>query len=495
MADDLIPKIPAKAFVKIGGSTFDIHDVTLSFSATSLPTANMSLAVGYTFDGKRVFDSSKLEVFNEGAEGEVYVDFSGASDFPGMPKGETLVFKGYVSAVGPSVSLDSGSTFGVQLQHRGIADLSSGSTVQWGSMLIRGSADPKQTAQVMTGDVVTGATLTQEGLLSVLVSIYKKFMEASGGLAGGPFQQCTGARELNDLAIAALGALTGSPLKLRAELANDYSMFNFLKQRVVSDLWTMSVAEQIQTLGQDLFFRAIPHADGSVEVAPLATFGAEFAAIDAKHIFAFSPSFAANRRVAGVVLIARTPDGGNTAAGNVGGCYVFPQSVVRAGVVQPIDLPSWMTVSIADTQRRVDASSPVTSPSTVGNQSTTGADIAPEAKTRAEGAAKTYGDAFAREIARKLRYQECTAQITTHFRTDIGVLSTVKVKAPVTLDQDATIYGRVDSLTLSISSQDGTALATYGLAYVRSEATQRNILADGGDQHPIYTDKWTGSKL
>lgn len=494
-------KIPSKCWVVIGGAEFDVHDVALLYSAGGIPTANLGLAVGYDFSGNKVFNSSAIDLFSEGAEGTVYVDFTGASSLPGLPKGVTAVFTGYVSMVSPSVSTDSGTTLGIQLQHRGMSDLNSGSTIQWGSMLVTGAPYPPDTAFNMSGVVLTGGVLTGDGLMTVLAKIYESFMKSAGTNAGATFQACTGVRDLNALALAALGKLGGSKLRMRGDLSNDGAMFSFIKQRIDSDLWTQSVAEQLQALGQDLFFRCIPRMDGSIDVRPLTTFSDAYASVDAEHIFSFRPTNNVNRRVAGVVLLARVPNGAATAASKVSGCYAFPQALVKAGSIQPIDLPSWMTTSIAGTQRNVASaagkgSQLIAKPSAVGVVAPAGQqDAAQDAKARSATAARTYGDAFAREIARKIRYQDCTTEFITHFRTDIGVLSTLEVKAPVAIDQEATIYGRVDTLTLSISSQAGTALASYGMSYVRSKPTQSSILEDGGSEHPLYTDTWTGGPL
>jgi hypothetical protein len=493
-----IVSIPAQAWVEIDGNTFDAHDIALMYSAGAIPTANISLAVGYNFAGTKVFNSEALSLFTEGALGKVFVDFTGATDLPGLPRGVTMVFEGYVAAVSPSVGED-GTTLGIRLQHRGLSDLSSGSTIQWGSMLVTGAPYPADTALTMAGLTLTGGLLTSTGLMPVLSQIYNTYLAASGVNAGAVFEACTGVRDLNALALAALNTLGGSKLQMRVDLANDGAMFEFLGSRITSDLWTQSVAEQLQALGNDLFFRCIPRGDGSVDIRPLTTFSDAFATVDASHIFNFRPTNTVNRRVAGVVMLARVPNGSQDAASRVSGCYVFPSALVRAGAVQPIDLPAWMTTSIATSQRNVSGAtsgvSMIGSPAVVGVVAESSVDTAQTVKASTERAARTYGDAFAREVARKIRYQDCVAEFTSHFRTDIGVLSTIRVKAPVALDQEATIYGRVDTLTLSISAQAGTALAVYGLSYVRSEPTQNSILEDGGSEHPLYTDTWTGSPL
>lgn len=482
--------ISLEVVLVVAGVDYDVVKATVTSAANSVPVANCVLATGHARDGSKI--TPNMKAFVDGAEAALVVRqaFSTGGDFPGLPSTGDTLFKGFVTAVGPSISGDQGSNIGVQISHADMTALMSGSTVQWSAVLSGRRYDPRQYYENALGRIKGRELAAGDGVLGAIKEAFTLFLKNAFETTNE--RMCQGIYDLNASAIEAVGKIGGGPLRLGGPLAADTSMLDFIATRLC-DTRNMNIFDQFRALSADLMFDLVPLATGGVIAVPSVAFvKTAWKKISADAIFSLEPEFNLNSNVAGVALMS---DYRNSAS-IISGCYVFPRSAVRAGVLLQMPMPGWVVPSYSTYMRAPSTRlNPHDAPAVAGAVKITPNNKDKEFDELGTQASIRYGDVYARELAYRARYQSNRATVSTYLRTDIGLLSTIAIEAPNGVDDDVSIYGRVEAVTLSIEA--GTSTTTITVNYARTASVQELLTQDGtSEKHPIYSDApWVGGPL
>ena len=498
-----VVKVPVIAWIVVDDVEYEISSLSINYSGANA-TAEATFAVGRPLS----LDADiRKQVTNEQAQSiildlpaQIWIQSESNIDLPGLPKEPFMAFDGYIVDSGPWRVAGGGNEFGygVKLVHRDLADLSTGSTAVW-PYTTTVNFDWLRPNSVIDGLWLSGMLsssntareiIRSEGLWPAFQKFFTKVAEGPGSFdsdsLAGKFarQGCGPEIGQNQVALAALSRIQlpeGVSLKIDARLDR---FLEFLDEKLSNDLRTMSFVGQIQAIGDQLMFRMVPRADGSLLVVPFKTFE-ETAHVEfgSDQIFDFQPSGGDNPRVTGVLLYG-PPIGISVFDTGVAvvGCYVFEAgSRSPRGIISAVNAPSWLgpnAYPIPEQTRNtllktVEASAPE------ANE--------PEETplTEYDQALERYGNFYARELARQFRFRDSSVQFSSYLRTDVGPQSTIRVQAPGTIGEETALFGKVDAVRIMIDAGSKTAKTDFVVGYARNETIQKAI---EDYAHPIYDD-------
>ena len=519
---DQVVKIPITAWVVVDGTELEITSLDIEFTASSA-SARVTFAVGYPLVSGA---EAKTQITDEQANAiildslvEIHVQAESNVELPGLPTGDTIVFVGYVVDSGPWRVAGSGDDFGwgIEVLHKGIANLSTGSTSVW-PFTTSLNFDFRRPVKVLDGSWMSGMlsqnresvqkSIADGGLWSVVQKFFIRVAEGGGPdkdqtpLAGflakgacaidGAGTNAIAIEALNDIQLAKGTKLTMPPGDLTA-------FVGFLDELLSNDLRTMNFLNQIQAVGDRCFFRIIPKADGSMLVVPFKTFEqTALKELSSEELFEFRPGSTGDPRIMGVVLygdlVTRRPmDGQN----NIYGCYTFAAdskgiTVSPRGIMETVQAPSWIGATAYDLSTESTSNFKGTVETSAPDANTADSKVKPVDVTNAR--LGNYGNRLAREWARQYRFRGSSAVFSSYLRTDIGLQSTIRVQAPGTIGSETALFGKVDKVRILIDTESMEARTDYSIAYSRTQYIQENI---GSYVHPLFNDdgNYAGSSL
>ena len=526
----LLVKVPFTAFLRVGETEFDVQRAEVVYQADNVAIASIMLNVGRPLrpggGGVPQVTAQQLEILKDDVLAELVVETNSEfgpggetnGELPGMPDG--VVFTGYIQTPGPHTVSSDGSSLGYQvtLMHRDSADLDTGAPATWPYVPSTGfdfqlpvRVDNEVFGQVygaLSGEsALTVSNLDEVGFLG----IFRQFLAltAQGADEGSTvsqlatFPECGQGISPNETALSVInninnnntvGEVIENPLTLRQAVLSEY-MTQHLASRLNNDLRLMSFHEQIQVMGQDLFFNTIPLADGSLIIRPVAAFSPEpLKTISGFEIFNFQPSGIPNRRLFGVLLLGHIHGYNTSVSDQAIGCYTISAEVPPKGIIQSMQAPSWLTPG-----RQAQGLQPVET--LKRSVATTRPDAPGEQVNLSElsdsGVNEDSGFRTAREYTRRLRYGSSKASFSTYLRTDIAPMSEVRVRAPGYFGSDVVILGRVQSCIIRLDANARTAQTDFNLAYVRSEQDHNQLIEneDAALEHPVFQSNWPGGPL
>jgi len=500
-----------------GVGDVELSYVKLSYGAGEVTSAYMELCIGIPVSGRAANPQVTQEQANAIQEDALVTISIFAEEqnglLDGLPNG--VIFTGYITRIGSSVSaeLSSGLGFGIEVQHKAILDLNTGATATF-PYAASGLLDynlPVQRDNALSANPyitessqITAANINENGVFELIRQFFLTIAEGTGGsailsqIANTP--GCAGEQGANAVAIEALNAIVGDPLRLQGNATLE--LLAYLQGKLGVEFRLMSFHQQLLALGQALFFRLIPHADGTLESVPFRTFSRPFKTLTADQVFNYTPSLKNMRRVGGVVMIgpAVAPRSAVRAPEPVIGCYTFPDRTPR-GIIQVLPMPTYMSAALfqkpAQQKASLSAAASALNPD-VGAYDAARGDVAEDVNEAANSQiVEPFGNALAREYARMLRYEASAASFTSYLRSDIAPLSTIGFEAPSTVGSNAeirTFYGRVSTVTLELNAEDKRAFTQFQVLYVRDQNVQEQIQEEGFD-HVFYDSAWTGSAI
>jgi len=511
-----VVKIPVQAWVEIAGVEFEAVSIELEYSADRA-AARVTFATGVPLqDGvlSQVTAEQAKSSFALDTLVEIYVTAESNVPLPGLPTGRTLLLRGYIVDSGPWRIGGVGNEYGwgIEVLHRDIANLSTGSTAVWPLTTSVNfdharpvaSFDGQWISSMLSSSEKSVAAIIQDlGLWAVVQGFFERVAKGpdstpSGDSLAGQLvrSKCTDESGTNETALTALGNIEiaeGVTLALGAK-EDVQSFVTFLDQKLANDLRTMNFLQQIQAIADQCFFRMVPRADGSMFIVPFKTFEASpHVTFTSEEVFSFRPASIGDPRVSGILLYGTLiTHSAYDEAYSIYGCYSFASdglTISARGVMQAMPAPSWLGPgafplskhSRTNFEQTPEASSP---------------DANKTPPTPAEGYHQrldAYGNAVAREWARQYRFRGSSASFSSYLRTDVGPQSTVKVSAPSTLGEETALFGKIDKVRILIDSSSKEAKTEYSLAYARNEDIQDKI---GDYDHPIFSDgNWPGQAL
>jgi len=514
-----VVKVPTIAWVELVDGT-QLEAVYLSFEfSADRAAATVSFAVGTPIgvrgDGvvpqKQITNAQALQLQLD-TPVKVFAQANSNIELPGLPTEPTLLLDGFIVDSGPQRISGTSNAFGygIEVIHRDIANLSTGSTAVW-PFTTSTNFDWKRKTSVfsnmwMTAMISQGTTAVDaikgDGLWATLRNYFlavARGAEEGQSLLGDSSlaTACAGISGFdgigrNQVAIDALSTINSvTPFTIAAD---DIQKFvAYLDALLQNDMRTMSFWESLKYLSDKLFFRIVPKADGSLAVVPFKTFEQNaLVELSGDQIFQFRPSAVGDPRVAGVMLYA--PPVAQSAFEDesiVYGCFIFDgESFSPRGTIEAVEAPSWLGPNAypysPHTRENLAATVEASDPN---------ADAAPEVplEINYRPTLERFGSLVARELARQYRFRGSSVQFSSYLRTDIGVHSTVRVQAPGTIGDETVLFGKVDRVGIVIDGGSQTAETSYTLAYVHNGAVQESI---DDFTHPIFgNESYPGGPL
>ncbi len=486
--------VPFSADLVVNGTHFPLTSFSADYIAHQVSHAQANLAVG--FQGSTAGVRVKEAFVEHGTPAQILMTVDSnvldpVSNTLLLRKGVHTAFDGYVDDIGPG-NLQMG-TFNVRARLISkLATLNSGS-LQVSKLKPVSYLDTTASLRATDKNLLAfgnkGERFTQAGLEEDFWGDLKKILLAiaNTGLGNNLADQTQrsalvdfiqffneGGQNPNNEAIAVLNLIKGSliPGLLRTSGVTR-GLGDYLNTRFSSDFQMDSFLTRIRDLGQEFKFRLI-ESFNTIQVVPYSPFF-----IDDERVTQIHPStvHAINwmneqpNNILGCAILW----GGPSATSNdqsiihVIGKYRRPISSTQLGAIPTFIGPRWLSKK-----------------SPVGQGAGATVD---------EAMRDTIGLGYAKESALEMAYMGSMLQVEAPLRTDIGLLTPVKIIYPEIAGTDLgpAVYGSVQAVRIEADALSKKACTVMDIGYVRSQALQSAELA--AYQHPIWADQYRGGRL
>lgn len=487
--------VPFSAELVIDGKHFPLTSFSVQYVAHQVSTAQANLSVGF----KGAAQSTRVsEAFvNHGTPAQISVTVDGEVRDPAsqtilLKAGTYTAFDGYIDDVGPG-NLQMGS---FNVRARLVSKLA---TLNTGSLQVSRLAPTSYldtTAQLrrfnnkQANVGVSDTEFTEAGLEEdfwhevkrVLLAIANTGLGFGSEIEGqrGPLQEFIdffndGGNNPNVEAAAILDLLQGSLVPgLLRESGATRGLPDYLNVLFSGNFRMDSFLTRIRDLGQEFKFRLIESFNGP-KVVPYSPFFTEDLAtpIHPSTVHGINWTNQQPNNILGCAIML----GGASVLGNptpnttyLIGKYKRPIKATQLGAIPTFPGPNWLSI-----KNPLDGSS---------------SGFAVD-----ESMQSTIGNLYAKETALEMAYMGSMLQIEAPLRTDIGLLTPVKIIYPQIAGTDLgpAVYGSVQAVRLEADALSKKACTVMDIGYVRSQALQSLELASY--QHPVWTEQYRGGRL
>ncbi len=487
---------PFDAHLEIDGNEFPLTSFQVDYIAHQVSQAFCNLAVGFAGDSSGGRGASALQI-PHGTPAKLVMNVYGDVEDPVsgtllLQEGEQTVFNGFLDDIGPG-NLAMGQ-FNVRAKLVSRLQVLNGGSLQMSKLTPRSWLDTtvglprfKRTdvRDAKTGQGFTLPDVDQDfwgALKKVLLAI------ANTGELGGNAPQANALKEFIDFfndggnnpnveAAAVLNDIVGSlipgPMKTAGLTRGLPTHLNTL----FSGDWRMdSFLTRILNMGQEYKFRLI-ESFSTIQVVPYSPFFSEDKAVEIHPSTIYDINWH-NRQpnnILGCGILMNGPvvvgsQGSRTDPVFLIGKYKRPVTSTSLGSIVSLPGPCWMT-------RR----------GTFDNLTAVHmADL---------GVQEAVGNPYAKECALEMAYVGSQVQVSTPMRTDIGLLTPVKLIYPEISGTELgpAVYGSVQAVSIQADALQKRAGTVMEIGYVRSQTLQSAELSS--HNHPLWTELYGGGRL